>query len=415
MSSRAGSSAASNPASAARFAYAPAAEDHHWQRMAEIDADAFNSTVDTAPHYFDLIGRDHGRIIRDTSDESIVGGLMIIPGGQYFAGRSIPMWGIAAVAVAPEARGSGAAGTLMRGMLAEAYEAEVPISCLYPATLTLYQRYGYAEAGAISTAKIDPRQIASTVTDRSASIRRATEADIPTIERLYEEFAAHYNGHLERQALHWSRVREVDKTKTDPYLIEEDGVATGYVYLWSEKLGRWETDLIIMDAAFTTPTAGRRIWTLARDHQNTRERVRWRTGATAPLTRVLPENDYTLERTWYWMLRIVRLETALTQRPYLRGMNCELTFALEDEILTQNRGVWRLSIADGRGEVTRLADQDAPAHVLKLDIRGLAALFACFQSAEQLVPTGMATGSAEDLAKASAIFAGATPWMPDTF
>ena len=53
------------------------------------------------------------------------------------------MLGIAAVAVAPEHRGSGIGSRLLRVTLQEGRERGFPLSCLYASTQPLYRRLGF--------------------------------------------------------------------------------------------------------------------------------------------------------------------------------------------------------------------------------------------------------------------------------
>ncbi|MBL8881001.1 MAG: GNAT family N-acetyltransferase, partial [Phycisphaerales bacterium] len=110
-----------------------------------IDADAFNFPTERATDYHKLVGSENFRAVR--LDGQWASCLASIPCGQYFGGRAIPMAGIAAVAVAPEARGRAVAKFMMRSELERLFAARVPLSALYPATIPLYRGAGYEFAG----------------------------------------------------------------------------------------------------------------------------------------------------------------------------------------------------------------------------------------------------------------------------
>ena len=95
--------------------------------------------------YFELVGRENFRVLQH--DDDTVGGLAIIPMGQWFGGQSIPMAGIAAVGVAPHFRGTGVAVRLMEKTVVELQEEGFALSVLYPSTIALYRRAGYELAG----------------------------------------------------------------------------------------------------------------------------------------------------------------------------------------------------------------------------------------------------------------------------
>jgi predicted acetyltransferase len=67
-------------------------------------------------------------------------------------------------------------------------------------------------------------------------------------------------------------------------------------------------------------------------------------------------------------------------------------------------------VADGRAEVER-----GGRGTLRLDIRGLAAMYTGFHSPADLRAAGFADADDASLASASALFAGPHPWMADHF
>ena len=65
------------------------------------------------------IGRENLRVIR--RGEQILGGLAFYKLGQWFGGQTLPMAGIAGVAVAAEYRAAGIAAELMAAVLRDLY------------------------------------------------------------------------------------------------------------------------------------------------------------------------------------------------------------------------------------------------------------------------------------------------------
>src|SRR5687767_14511937 len=101
--------------------------------LSDIIAPIFNFPREQAGRYEKQIGSKNFRVIK--SGSTMLGGLALIPMGQFFGGRSVPMTGVAAVGTAPEHRGSGAASALMRATLQEMHAQSIALSTLYPATL----------------------------------------------------------------------------------------------------------------------------------------------------------------------------------------------------------------------------------------------------------------------------------------
>ncbi|PSB18644.1 GNAT family N-acetyltransferase, partial [filamentous cyanobacterium CCP2] len=111
------------------------------QQIIRLDAQCFVSSLDRGQVYLDRIGTENIRVVRQNA--KIAGSLALLPMGQWWGGKRVPMTGIAAVGVLPEDRGTGVAITLMQKMLRELYDGGISISVLYPATQRLYRKAGY--------------------------------------------------------------------------------------------------------------------------------------------------------------------------------------------------------------------------------------------------------------------------------
>src|SRR6185503_15451173 len=131
----------------------------------------------------------------------VVGGLLLVPMGQWFGGKTVPLVGIAGVAIAPEERGRGVAKALMQSALREVAAQGGVLSGLYPATRTLYRSVGYELSGTRYAITLQPKGIS--VSDHSPPIRPLTEADYPEIERAYAEVARENDGYLARGPYIW--------------------------------------------------------------------------------------------------------------------------------------------------------------------------------------------------------------------
>lgn len=376
-------------------------------RFTAIISDAFASPPDRAGPYFDSVGRENLRLIRRNGE--VAGGLALLPKGQFFGGRSVPMTGVAVVAVAPEYRATGAATEVLRASLEELYAAEVPLSTLYPATVQLYRRVGYELAGLAGEVTMPAKSV--DVRDRRLGLRRATEADEPAIRACYRAWAAQASGNLDRNAFNWQRTREVRGEHADGYVIEHDGGLEGYAFVLPQATAdpfRWNTR--VLDMAITTPDAARRLLTLLADFRTTRDQIVFRSGPADPLLVHLPEAPYTLTSRAPWMLRVVHVRRALEERGYPAGLKVELHLDVRDDLLPGNNGRLVLRIANGRGTV-----EPGGQGALELDVRGLAALYTGYLSGRDLVLAGRAQGVAEALDVAGAAFSGPLPWMRDAF
>jgi predicted acetyltransferase len=148
------------------------------------------------------LGMQNMRLIRQS--EQIVGGLATIPMGQWYGGQRVPMMGIAAVGIAPQYRGTGAAIALMQHTLNELYAKGIPISVLYPATQRLYRKAGYEQGGnrcswEIPTASIQLRE-------QPLPLQPVVPSNLEVFYDLYQKQAKLINGNLDRHPFIWQKI-----------------------------------------------------------------------------------------------------------------------------------------------------------------------------------------------------------------
>jgi predicted acetyltransferase len=364
----------------------------------------------------DAIGRyQPGQIRLVRSQERVAGGLVLLPTGQYFGGQRVPMVGIHAVAIAPEDRGTGVGGELMRQAVLELARPGGPaLSCLYPATQPIYRSVGFEQAGTFTRYRIPIDSLPRGRHDLPIE-RVALESVQATIGGLYQGYARRQSGFVERDGWFWRR--QVDPLVAESrvtYAVREQERLTGYVILhraWQGQLSHMRLDLHCREIVAETAAALRRILTLLGDDRSLGEAV-FVTGPPAPADHlVLLEQSAEVEMQLRWMLRMVDVAAALAGRGYPAGLTSAIGFAVEDELVESNRGRFALEVAGGRGQVRRgTADRE-----IAIDVRGLASLYSGYLSAEELTRLGMAAGPPEALAAATAIFAGPAPWLPEIF
>jgi predicted acetyltransferase len=88
----------------------------------------------------------------------------------------------------------------------------------------------------------------------------------------------------------------------------------------------------------------------------------------------------------------------------------EVELDIADPLLPENGGRVVLSIAGGAADVRR-----GGSGAVRIDVRGLAALYTGHASPQTLASLGLVEGSAEHLARLALAFTGPSPWMQDFF
>ncbi|MBE9126368.1 MULTISPECIES: GNAT family N-acetyltransferase [unclassified Coleofasciculus] len=376
------------------------------QQLGKLLSQCFGDSLTDWQPYFESIGQDNFRCIRQAGQ--VVGGLAIYFMGQWYGSQLVPMAGIAAVGIAPESRGTGAAYELMKGTLQELYDRGVPISTLYAATQVLYRKVGYEQGGSRCCWELSTQSIQ--IKDRHLPIQSITPVGYEAFQDLYSQQAQLNNGNLARHQALWKRV--VESSNEQPiyaYLLGSENQPEGYV-IFTQRQETGGLLIGIKDWVVLTPAAARRFWTFLADHRSQVSRVRWFSSPMDSLTLLLPEQTAKIHQQERWMLRIIDVPKALKKRGYPLSIDTELHLQVRDDLFPQNNSNFVFNVSAGRGEVTKGGKGE-----FCLDVRGLASLYTGLFTPHQLQLIGHLDATTEALSRATQLFSGSSPWMPDFF
>jgi predicted acetyltransferase len=347
----------------------------------------------------------------------VAGGLTLLPCGQFFGGRRVPTVAVNAVAIAPEARGSGAGHELLTAVMRELTESPggPPLAVLYPATQSIYRGVGFEQAGSFTRYRMPVASIPSGPHDLAVE-RLPADADAAAaaLAGVYDRFARRQNGFVDRTSWFWRRVVDPLNQSVTTYCVRESGQVTGYVALgraWDVR-AHPHTNLTCREILAGTPGAARRLWTLLADERSLARNVVFTGPPAAPHHLLFPEQTPEVEWQLRWMLRILDVEAALRERGYPDGVERTVALHIEDDLVERNRDTFTVDVTGGRAHVRRGDSRDAP---VRISVRGLAAVYSGYLSAEQLASVGFASGDDDALAALTTIFAGPAPWLPDMF
>ena len=370
---------------------------------------SFGRPPEFMDQFVEHVGRENLRLAKRGSH--VVGGLGIFRFRQWFGGQSIPSAGITAVAMAPEARGTGVGTELMQALVRELHGEGLPLSVLYPSSVPFYRKAGYQPAGERVTCELDTSRIG--VNDHACTIRPMNKSDRQAVYALHREYGRRNNGNLDRTARCWSRVFDFATEEVFAYVIE--GVASGgdiegyVIYTQQHRPGEFY-DLQIRDYAFVKSAAGRRLLTFLADHGTVVRQVTCEGSYHDALTTLTRLNDHKIRGRIPWALRVLDVAAALRKRGYPPGMKAELHLEVHDPLLAGNHGRFVLLVQEGKGRLRK-----GGRGRVKLDVPALAPLFSGHLSASKLALAGMIEAPEHDLATADAIFAGPQPWISDHF
>lgn len=386
------------------FEYGTLADQEDMQQLGNLEEQCFISSTGDSKVYFKSIGVENFRVIRH--GKQVVGGLATIGMGQWYGGQRVPMTGIAAVGIAPESRGSGAAIALMQHTVKELYNKGVAISVLYPAAQRLYRKVGYEQGGSFCGWEIPTERIQ--VREPPLPIFRVPP-DREVLLEIYQQQAKATNGFLDRHPVIWQQVTIPKEENFYAYVLGDVDQPQGYI-IFSQRSVENSSFLIVRDWVVLTADAGKSFWSFLANHRSQIKNVRWRGAAIDSLTLLLPEQTAEPQFLKRWLLRVIDVGKALEKRGYPPGIEAELHLEVRDNLLVENNGKIILSVSNGRGEVTRGGKGE-----LQIDVTGLAPLYTGLFTPYQLQLTGQLDATETALSTASQLFAGASPWMPDFF
>lgn len=388
------------------YTVSPARDDGDIERLLELLGPVFHMPAERAPKFRAAIGDANFRLVR--RGEELAGGLGLVHMGQYFGGRSVSMAGVVAVGVAPHFRARGAASALMGEMLRELHrEQRCSISTLFPATVPVYRKVGYEQAGGRYKIEIDTSAI--DVREQNLDMRPVRKGDSAAIEDVYRRFARRNNGLLDRGKYMWDRVRAPRGETTHGFLVHAGDDVRGYIH-YAVKGGEQDEYLFVHDMAALDAQAGRRLLTFLADHRSMEERIVWPGGPMPAMFMTMREQVYRIALREQWMVRVVDVERALAERGYLPGVDAELHLDVHDDLIEANNDRFVVRIADGSATVER-----GGRGTVRIGVRGLAPLYTGHLSAHELIAAGMAEADDDAALRATAIFAGPPPWMGDQF
>lgn len=314
----------------------------------------------------------------------LVGKAVDLHHDQWWSGRAVSAADVAAVAVAPEARGRGVGRALLTELLRGAHERQAAISALYPTVAAPYRACGWEAAGVLRTVDLATAALPRHRPSAHLTVRAGTVADLPAVAALYERVARHRNGMLTRRGgLFDAPDRGLPGDGLT--LVEDDGDLVGYV-TWQRGRGYGADSVLTVDEALavTAEAARELVGVLAS----------W--ASVAPTVRLCPldgdavsphlplESARDHERD-LWMHRPVDVVRAVNTRGWPAHARGVVAFGLTDPLADWNTGTWRLAVADGAAELTRI-DGEAD---LRLDVRGFALLYAGAARARSVAQAGL--------------------------
>jgi len=374
--------------------------------LADAQSVCFNAPLpDVRGRWWGISGLDKLRVLR--RDGAVVGGLLDIPMGTFIGGRSVPTHGVAGVAIAPQARGHGAATELMQRYLAELRARGVALSSLYASTAALYRGVGYGSAGTHFRHALPHAALQGS---RDLPVRRLGADDHAELRALYHDIARTRPGWLDRGPYIWQRIFSDYRGRTLAYGVDVDGHLDAYVvYRQTENPGG-RYDLELSDLQARSAPAARRLLGLLASHGTMIQQLRWQGAVLDPVLDLLPERRWSTRLYEAWMLRIVDLPAAIAARGWSPVVTATIDLDVYDAALPDNGGRWRLEVEGGQAALHR-----GGSGRVQVDAAILAGIYTGFVNPWTAAHQGRLRGEAAAIEVLAGIFAGPAPELIDSF
>jgi predicted acetyltransferase len=325
---------------------------------------------------------------------------------SWFGGRLVPTSGIGGVAVTMEYRQRG----LLRPMFAELFAGAVDrgavISTLHPSAPGIYRGLGYEVVATLENVRLPMAALSRVAAPPTVTTRRATVADAPGIRAVYDHWAQAHNGPLDRRGVSFATSdEELIKAFTGITIAEQDGEVVGYAS-WDRRSFR-ESELAVSELLATDRAGYRALLASLATYSSVIETLVLDSCGLDLIRAVLPSADWQPSRVESYMLKIIDVRGALSQRGYPNSLDLELDFGVRGDTITGTDGRYRLSLDHGTATCLRLGDLDQESDPVPVFTpNGLALAYAGAQSCSGIRMVGGLTGPAADDETWGAVFGG---------
>jgi predicted acetyltransferase len=331
----------------------------------------------------------------------------------WYGGRLLPAMGVAGVAVAPEARGSGVLAQVVGALLANARERGAVVSALFPTTATPYRRLGWERAGALTWTTLPTVALASVRRPAGVELRSAEEADVPALVDAYRAGAREGTGMLDRSGPLFEAEPAAVLAGFDGITVAvgAGGAVQGYAS-WNRGSG-YDADsvLTVFDLVGRTPDATRALLAMLGSWRSVTPTLHLRLAEADPAWLLTGMDGARVRGTQAWMFRLVDAAAALAARGWPPHVSGAVDLELTDPQCPWNAGPLRLELDAGEAHVT-----PGGAGAVRLPPNGLAALYAGAVPPALARRAGLLAGG-DDRTDAflTAAFAGPRPGLLDYF
>jgi predicted acetyltransferase len=283
---------------------------------------------------------------------------------RYVASRdsaSLRNAGIAAVAVSPSARRAGVGTALLAGIVRDCREEGYHVTSLHAFRESFYRKFGYEVCGRRIHIVCPTPRLPKLKTE--LPVRRLQPEEWELIRPCYESFAHSRSGLHIRDERRWN---EVVTASDFPAVYAFGDPIESYVIV-AHKVDFWVSQKVA-EVAWSTEAGHRAIVAWFSGLGENKTHIDWTEPSDSPFVAKYLDQGIEVKVDRPIMYRVVDFKEAMRQlKPSDSG---EFTIEIQDELLPENRGPWKVSFSLDGVDVERCDHAE-----LLMDIRQFSCAF----------------------------------------
>jgi predicted acetyltransferase len=358
-------------------------------------------------------------------DGKLVADTRTVPQVRRMHGTTMLFGAVGPVACAAPYRRQGHVNKLLTLALETMRERGQVLSGLHTPHDALYQRFGWERGERKTYIRLKPKDVRLRERGARGRMEAVATDDWPRLDAIFKEATKDENGPFVRRDVWWQEavLKHWEQGKTVPseaiVWVDAEGRDQGYVVYWDASGGRdphgpFERNEIWVHHYYAlTPDAYLGIWEHLLTHDLAHNIIA-ELHPDDPFQQLCdPPQAVEASGGWGAMIRVVDVENAIAQRPYVGDRAAAVTVRIEDKTLPFNDGTWRIEASEDRMHAERTdARPDAG-----LSVNTLASLFTGFLKADAAALSGfIRTTSPETIDNLGQLFAVTRPpFCPDHY
>lgn len=291
-----------------------------------------------------LVGEAGGRIACD---------LHLRPYQLFLRGRAVETDYIVGVATHPAARGRGYAGALLAEAFRASRKAGKWVDILMPSDGSFYRPLGFAyyahqwerEAAPVYLGKIGEKPVRASVIEGAAGAA--------LLDRIYRAYTATRHGYTLRQDRDWERLIAGQLAEGYIAVVYDEKGPAGYLFYSIE-----DRKLTVSEMAFSSERGRRGLYAYMAGHLGSVDQCWWQEPEDDRSYYDWPggaEHRYIKNQTFpYMMARLTDPVRAFDGCAAPEGLSGEAVLHIEDPLLPENSGNYRLSLCKGNDGSLRI-------------------------------------------------------------